>query len=886
MLDLLLETKLFIPPPPAGLVPRQRLVDRLNLGLSRKLTLISAPAGFGKTTLLADWVDRCQIPVAWLALDDGDGDIVRFLTYLVAALRTQFPTLGADALDLIQSLQGVPPDAALIALLNDIAQLQGGCALVLDDIHLVNSQAVHEALAFQLEHQPPQLHLIMSTRADPPISLSRLRAQGQLVEIRAADLRFTTAEAAAFLGQATGLALTRADVEALLGRTEGWAAGLQLAALSMQGREDIAAFIAAFTGSHEYVADYLQDEVLNLQPERIQRFLLQTSVLDQLSGPLCEAVTGESGGQQTLERLWERNLFLVSLDDERRWYRYHRLFADLLRQRLGRTQPELIPSLHQRASEWYEAHGYPGEAIEHALEAGDHVRAARLIESNAEETLMRSEVITFVQWVEQLPDQMVKDNASLQVYYAWALLLSGRPLERVELWLADVGVPADAIPPPVLTLYAYVAILQAREARAAELARLALQKLPEDDRFLRGFALWLLNVASLRALDVSSGARVLDETVSKVQESGNLLLATLALCNLAELRLSQGKLQEAQTIYRRALDLATDAQGQRLPIAGQALIGLGELAREWNDLAEAEALLTEGIALTCRWAEPAAIDGYLILVRVKQALGDEKAVWELLDEAMSIARAFDATELDDWMVGLIQVRTWIMHGQLDRAREWFEELSVDKGDAFAPIADDATAEGRRRKYERLLYARLLLAEDRPAEALSALKTALPILEARGRIRALMEALILMALAYQALGDQQQALNTLARVLQLAEPGEHVRTFVDEGPAMARLLYRAASEEVTAYAGRLLAAFPLAERQPVVQAPEAASIQPLSPREREVLELIAKGRTNQEIAEALVVSLSTVKVHTRNIYQKLDVKNRTQAVSRAQSLGIL
>jgi len=919
----LLKTKLYIPPVRPDLVSRPRLIERLNAGplgqsgrFARKLTLISAPAGFGKTTLLSEWahhsetrffgknlVSRPRPPVAWLSLDEGDDDPARFLAYFVTALQTlalPVPSvaekIGAGTLSALQSPHPPPMESVLTTLINEIAAVPSPFVLVLDDYHLITAQPIHDGLTFLLDHLPPQMHLIIATRADPPLPIARLRGRGQLTELRLTDLRFTPDEAAAFLNQAMGLGLAADDVAALASRTEGWIAGLQMAAASMQGREDVAGFIRAFTGSDRYILDYLVEEVLQRQPNSVQSFLLQTAILDRLTGRLCDAVWNKlatcptaDDGQAMLEMLERANLFILPLDNERRWYRYHRLFADLLRQRLQRTQPDLVPTLHRRASEWYGQNGLTAEAIDHALAAGDFEPAARLIEQAAEATLMRSEIATLLRWVDALPDELVRGRPSLCVFHAWALLFGGRPLDAVEARLRDVEGDAGLISGRVAPLRALLALFQSQIPRAAELSRRALEQLPEDDVFLRGFATWLLGISHMVNGDIVATCQTLEEIARRSQEAGNVMLAVMVMCSLAELHKRQGQLYEAAAMYQQALELAVDGQGRRLPIAGEALMGLGELAREWNDLEAAVRYLTEGIEFTRKWGEIGAIDGYISLAHVRQAQGDADGAQEPLQKAWQLALQFDVTEMDDNLVAAHQAHLWVTQGNLAAAKRWVEERELTVDASLTELEDRVSSVSRRghrrRTAEYLTLVRVLIAQERYDKALALLEPLLAIAERWGLNERVIKVQILRALAFHARGDIAQAMGALERALSLAEPEGYVRVFLDEGEPMARLLYRAAAHGIAPeYAGRLLAAFPALE--PVAQEPQADMVEPLSKRELEVLQLIAEGLSNQEIAQRLFISLRTVKWHTSNIYGKLGVKNRTQAVVKARSLGVL
>ncbi len=897
----LLQTKLYIPRPRPELVSRPRLIERLNAGLHRKLTLVSAPAGFGKTTLLSEWVAGCGRPVAWVSLDEGDNDPARFLAYLVAALQTVQADVGEAALAALRSPQPPPTESVLTGLINEIAALPGppgaphgrSYILVLDDYHLITTQSIHDGLTFLLDHLPPNLHLVVATRADPPLPIARLRGRGQVTELRQSGLRFTTDEAAAFLNAHVGLNLSPDDVAALEARTEGWIAGLQMAALSMRGQNDVAGFIRAFTGSDRYILDYLVEEVLQRQPENIQTFLLQTSILNRLTGPLCDAVTdspplaGGESGQAMLERLERANLFIIPLDNERRWYRYHRLFADLLRRRLQQMQPDLAPTLHRRAAGWFEGNGLTAPAIEHMLRAGDFERAASLIEQIAEATLMRSELATFLGWVDELPDELVRDRPSLCVFQAWALLLAGRPLDAVEARLQDAA-RSEAVD-KTAPLRALLALYRGQIPRAAELSSQALERLSEDDLFLRNLATWILGLSHLVDGDLAASTHALDQVARMSHRAGNVMIAVMVLCNIAELRMQQGRLYQAKDIYQQALEWATDEQGHLLPIAGEALMGLGRLFYQWNDLEAAARYLIEGIELTGRWGEAGAMDGYISQAYVRQAQGDVDGAREAIQKAQQLALKTDATELDDILVAAHQAHLWVTQGDLEAALRWLEErgLTVDVAltELEARVGDNFFRSRRRRTAEYSALIRVLLAQGRPDEVLAVLEPLLVIAERWGLNERVIRFQILRALAFHAQDDMAQGMAALDRALSLAEPAGYVRPFVDEGEPMARLLYQAAAHGIAPeYAGRLLAAFPALE--PAAQEPQAEMVEPLSERELDVLCLIAEGLSNQEIAQSLSISTRTVKWHTSNIYGKLGVKNRTQAVAKARSLGVL
>jgi LuxR family transcriptional regulator, maltose regulon positive regulatory protein len=901
----LLTTKLYIPPSRPNLVPRPRLIEQLNAGLhlGRKLTLISAPAGFGKTTLLSEWIASCErlepvVRFAWVSLDQGDNDLARFWAYFIAALQSIHADIGEAALAMFRSPKPPPVEAFLTGLINEITAAKlGPFVLVLDDYHLIKTQSIHDALAFLLDHLPPQMHLVVATRADPPLPIARLRGRGQLTELRLTDLRFTLDEATEFLNQVTGLGLATDDVATLAFRTEGWIAGLQMASLamqariSMQGREDTASFINAFRGSDRYILDYLVEEVLQRQSDTVQAFLLQTSVLDRLTGPLCDAITGQGDGQTTLETLERANLFIVPLDNERQWYRYHRLFADLLRQRLLQSQPDQVSTLHRRASEWHEQNGFMGEAIEHALSAEDLERAAHLVEQAAEATLMRSEAATLLRWVDALPDELVRARPTLCLFHAWALLLGGRPIEQVESRLQNVDKDAD-LAGKAASLRAFVAIFQGQVERAVELSQEAMEQLAEDDLFLRSIATWMLAISDMMDGDLVGGTQTLGEIAKKSQEAGNVMIAVMTTCTLAEMHMTQGQLGQAQAVYHQALELATDAQGQRLPIAGMALIGLGELEREWNNLETAERYLTKGIEQIEFWGEIGALDGYIFLAYVKQAQGNAAGAADAIQKAQQLAVQFDATELDDVLAGAHQAYLFALQGNLEPARRWIEERKLTVDAALAELEEQIRSglSGHSRRWRTIEYltlVRLLNAQAQHDQALAILDLLEKISEQYGLTGRVIRFQVLEALTYQAQDDSTQALAALERALALAEPEGYVRVFADEGEPMAALLRQAAGRGIAVeYTSKLLTGLETKEAALSSVTRHSSLVEPLSEREMEVLRLLQTTLSTPEIAEQLIVSVNTVRTHVKSIYAKLGVHRRLEAVRRAEEWGLM
>jgi LuxR family maltose regulon positive regulatory protein len=909
--DLLLVTKLYIPPASHNLVSRTRLTARLNDGLRRTLTLVSAPAGFGKTTLLSEWTHtltsvfplssgEMRTRVAWVSLDSGDNDPARFWAYFIAALETLQSGIGESAMDLLQSSPTPPVEMFLTSLINAVAAIPQDFALVLDDYHVIESQAVHDAVAFLLDHLPPAMHLIIASRVDPPLPLPRLRARGQLVELRAADLRFTPDEAAAFLNQAMSLNLTSEHIATLESRTEGWVAGLQLAALSMRGREDISGFLAAFAGSQHYILDYLVEEVLQRQPAGIQTFLLQTSILDRMTGPLCDAVldeTSPTSGQETLDYLEHANLFIIPLDDRRQWYRYHHLFGEFLRSRLKQIQPEQLAGLHRRAAEWYEQgvaslgdKGLAIDAIRHALAAEDFERAARLIEQHAREALMRGETSTLQGWLRALPESLVRARPYLGMARAWGLVVAGQ-LDTAEPYVQEairLAAPADVkIQGEAAALSAFIATLRGDVPRAIEFARQALERLPADDLFLRGMAALDLGMAYDISEDIAAASQAYTEAWAIGQAAGNSLLSLMAMVQLADMKVQQGLLHAAGDIYQQAIRLAS-GPGKQLPFTGIAYASLGRLLYEWNDLDGAAQCLTTCIELGRHWeSADIRLAGSVSLAQVRQAQGDAESAQELSREAEQAMRHGQVVSPPTIGVArAYQARLWLRQGAIEAAARWADEYRARPGDASG-------YPGYLRHIEGASWARVLMAQGQMESAAGLLESLLQAAERAGQTGYMIELMALQALVFQSIGDPARAAATLTQALRLAEPESYVRTFVDEGEPMRALIGRLEIRDwrLKAYVQRLLASFdvlpsPTSKFQSPISSLQSLPTEPLSEREREVLRLIADGLSNREIADRLVVAVSTVKTHINNVYAKLGVRSRTQAAARARELGLL
>ncbi|MDR0341555.1 MAG: LuxR C-terminal-related transcriptional regulator [Nocardiopsaceae bacterium] len=909
--DVLLATKLRVPGRGQGLVSRPRLTRRLDEGAARGLVLVCAPAGYGKTVLLAGWAQRPSPPAAWLSLDAGDNDPARFWRHALAALDRALPGVAGR----VSPLLGPPAPASfeplVTALINELAARPEGdqVLLVLDDYHVIGAREVHASVDFLLAHRPAGLQLVLASRSDPPLTLALLRARGQLTEVRAADLQFTDDEGAALLRQVAAVpevALPDETAAALTARTEGWAAGLQLAALSLRGQEDVTGFVTTFTGSHRYVLDFLAEEVLDRQDEELRAFLLETSVLERLSGPLCDALTGRAGGQRLLERIERSGLFLVPLDEVRGWWRYHHLFADLLRARLHAERPGQVAQLHRKAAAWCAERGLADDAIRHALAAGENTWAARLIEQHFDELFyLRGEGATVQHWLSALPADLVRSRPRLLLAQTALAADSGRVAEAASLVDAaeqrSAGAAGEPFEPSagraaslLVNIPAMIALFRARLAAlrgeagvTAASASLAMAEIREGERALDSIGRWHMGMAEWLHGLLPEAEHALSSSIAHMRAGGQGLLATRLCHVIGQIQQAQGRLDAAVRTCRQELELSVPPGRPAPPVAGAAHLGLAEVAYQRSELDAALLHVSEGIRLCRQLAyTPLLATGLATLAWIRQATGDPAGALDAIGEAERVSPGTAVTGLVN-PVPAQRARLLLVQGDLDGAARWAASSGLG--------ADDEPDYARERGH--LVLARILLAQDQPGRALALLERLHAA--ARNRAGSRFEIGALRALALAAGGDEDGAVDALAEALTLACPQGFVRVFADEGPPLAALLGRLITAQRSGRAAgrvsfeclaRLQRAFGAAPAAPGhragTPAPARGIIEPLTGRELEVLELLAAGMPNQVIARELVVSLDTVKKHVSHILGKLGAASRTEAVVRARQLAII
>ncbi|HLV98250.1 MAG TPA: LuxR C-terminal-related transcriptional regulator [Ktedonobacterales bacterium] len=905
----LLVTKCTIPPVRGNLLPRAPLIEWLNQSGALPLVLLSAGAGFGKTTLLSAWASQHSRPVAWLSLDLLDNDPLGFWSAVLSALRTRFPTVGEAAWAQIQAAQPLQMTPWLSTLINDLAEASEEIVLILDDYHVIEEPSIHASLQFLLDHAPARLHLVLSSRIDPPLALSRLRARGQLAELRDTDLRVSEQEGARFLQQVMGVHLGAEDEHRLAQRTEGWLVGLQLAALSLAHHVDPGAWVATLSGNQRLLLDYFQEEILAHQTPAVRRFLLRVSILPRMHASLCQAVTGNAVSQEVLEMLERTHLFVIPLDEQRQWYRLHDLFREALLARLQATQPALVPTLYARAARWYEQAGLLPEAVEASLSAGAFHDAARLIERCIDQQSFRNAYHTLCRWLEHVPEELLHQEPALSFWYALSTMFtslrstpaSGARVEPLLHW-AEQGFEAQGEPEHLgeaLELHAELAFFQGDLAGALALARQATPLLSERSLMAathplpRGLDQFLAGYPEAAWNQFLEGRR-------RAERFGSLTGTVSASLLLAEVCLARGELHQAERYCRQTLAAAEEdperfqqqlmtATGDREPFfASWAYHSLARLAYEWNDLATAQHHLTQAQALGADSAGGVHLltSGGLIQVRLLHRRGET-------EEALHLLEAWEQQTRFPWALRAIracQARLHLALGHLSavvgwsRARADFFGFPVQEHERELPYVQQ--------EEEALLVVRLSLAQEEPLAALQEVGRWKAQAGAQGRTQALLELLMLEALAHQANRALQEARASLLQALRLAQPEQHQRVFLDEGPGLATLLKSALKETqapaLAAYARGLLVAFEQEQTRAPAASPAGSSplLEPLTPQEQRVLRLLAEGASNQQIADQLVISLVTVKKHMTNLLGKLGATNRTQAIVHARDYGLL
>lgn len=891
MQTTLLSTKLYIPLSRETLVARPRLTAILSNTLEKSFTLVSAPAGYGKTTLVSSWLRETGIASAWLSLEESDNDPVRFLQYLLTGLQIIVPAIRLDLLDMVEGIQPASFQAVIKILINEIAKQDSRVVLVLDDFHLIQDQLILDIMAFLLDHIPAQhMHLMIITRTDPPLPLSRLRVRNQMVEIRADQLRFTPGEIAAFVNGMMGFNLSAEDIAAMDTRTEGWIAGLQLAVISMQGCKDVPGFISTFSGSHHYIVDYLAEEVLKRQDDQTHSFLLQTSILSRMCASLCDSLVDVRSaqhpldGQSMLESLQMKNLFIIPLDEERRWYRYHHLFADALNRRLEYQFPELLPKLYQRASEWYEKNGLIGEAIQCARSSGDQERVAQLVEQNGCYLLMSGEVLTLLNWLETI-EQYFPAHPWLVIQKGWALSIAGR-MEQAEqaFQIAERLVSALEPTTDVNTMVgtisagrAHWANIQGDIPEAARLAQLALDLLPDSDLMscsMRSVATGALAKTKWMSGDFHQARHIYDQALEICQATNNDEMLINTNIDIAVILIEQGLLRLAERLLLETLKTAIRPDGQRLPLSAGIYSELSKVYYEWNQLEQAEQYAHQCLEVSQQWGNiEQQANGIIMSAKLEQAKGNTEKAQVMMRTADQLNRDNHLYLWNSIRIEAALDQFWLSIGSLERVSQRIKTSGINPADEITYLHEV--------KYLTLL--RWLLACEDYDSALGLAERMLQRAQYDHRMLQVVELQVLQALALQGKKETAEGVTTLSRSVMLAQPERYKRVFLDEGELILKILHMVKTNlDTTGYARELLEAFSPASTTAPVQV--QLLIEPLSGREIEVLKLIEAGSSNQEIASRLFISITTVKKHISNIYAKLDVKTRTQAVSRGKELG--
>jgi LuxR family transcriptional regulator, maltose regulon positive regulatory protein len=893
----LLATKLYVPQPRTKLVRRTQLIDRLNNGLNHKLTLISASAGFGKTTLLTEWVSQCEIPVAWISLDKSDNDFAHFIQYFIASLKPIKSSIGKSALSVLQSPQRPTIETITINLIKEISDIPNDLVIIFDDYHAIDTQEIHKCVELLLDYLPMHIHFVIATRVDPPLPLARLSVNNQLTQLRTVDLCFTPDEVTLFFNTVMNLGLSNGDISILDTRTEGWVAGLQLAALSLQGYEDVPSFIKKFAGDDRHVVDYLVEEVLSHQSKQIQNFLLQTSILNRLSAPICDFITNEKDSQEILNKLEKINLFIVPLDNKRQWYRYHHLFAELLQQRLIQNQSEILADLHIRASKWYEKNSMNAEAINHALVGGDFEQSAFLIENQFGDNYEGGDQVILRRWLTEIPEAIVFSKPYLCTLNAWNLFSCGqldaanRSLQAAENILdPNTGLEPNALLVTdkisetnrvkllgrVATIRSILASYSGNIPHIIKYARQALEYLPQQELSWRSITLITLGDAYTREGELMLARKARSNALEASKASGDTYLILVVNLTLAETLRQQGELQKVIDICEQQLIIAEENKFSELEVIGWLLGMWGEVLAELNNLDSAIDIAKKGVKLTASGKDVFYISySNLCLVRVLFSSGNLTGAEDVIHALEKTARKLDVPHWALIQISAWKTRIWLAQGKLKAVSQWTEERKLDTEGEIA----------YQHEMEFIILARILIAQKRLDEAIKLLQRLQIAAETGERKTNLIEILIIQMLAFHKAGDTNQAIQSLKMALRIAEPKGFIRTFVDEGPLMVELLEKVLDTKTDipkAYIKKLLSVFKLKK---LIKTNDGL-VESLSDRELEVLRYIAAGLSNKKITEELFISISTVKTHLRNIYSKLDVNSRTQATVKAKELELL
>jgi LuxR family maltose regulon positive regulatory protein len=927
----LLKTKVHIPKTRSDLVRRVRLQEMLSANQKRKLTLISAPAGFGKTTLLSDWLQGVKRSVAWISLDRGDNDLTRFLSYVVMALQGIQGGFGISILEMIHSPKPPPMDSILVSLINTVTELFDPFYLILDDYHVITERAVHEAIIFLVDHLPPSMQMVLSSRSDPPWPIARLRARGELLELSAKDLRFTHQEARQFLTRVMGFDLKEDELKALELRTEGWIVGLQMAALSMRGQDDISGFIKAFTGSNRFILDYLMEEVLERQSPTIQDFLLRTSVLERMTASLCDAlvkgkenrdwrmVTGEGdeiniqspistpqspisslqspiSSQQILEYLDQSNLFVIPLDNERNWYRYHHLFSDLLRSRLQQVKPHLLKGLYGQASDWCDENDFMVEAVQYALSAKNFERASQLIEENALNMIHHGELTTVLAWFSDFPQEILEVRPWLRIHHAWALLYLGQmeaaegQIQKVEDTLEGFEESrvdeAQHLKSHILAIRANLEEIRGDRPLAARLAGEALDLLPESELIMRSSLLMLRSFCLQWSGKYKEAAKISQEAVALSRSIGNQDVVVMALNDLAALQIYQAKLHDALATCEKALEVDRESRWQDnvVPIRsiGTTYLYMSRVLLEWNNLDAALEAALKGLELRREWGGvDTEVIGSIDLIRTYLARGALEQAQEVI-----LRTKIASPEIAALQLPLVEAMAFLTMGDVKKAIRVIEERGIHISEAINL--------GSLPSYPVL--AKALIQDGRLEEALGLLERLQDVVDERGLTRSLIETLVQKAMALQKQGEEERAIGSLEEALTLAEPGGFVRTFINEGTPMGKLLRTLRVRGCkTDYVDKLLVELENGAKEgrsvtktlaAGVGEAQVSLVEPLTERELQVLRLLRTDLSAKEIADELFVAVSTVRSHIKRIYSKLDVHTRLEAISAARDLGLI